>query len=159
MTFEWDAENRKHIARHGITPEEAEEAVLIEPLEAAVQHHESEERVLDERLARQTRLTLVGLLGDPVGLLETPEIRLRVVGLDLLEQRGQARGLLGLAAAQARAREASAAPPWWLRGRRCLDAYLFLAVHGVDASVRAGSRATVERRRPRAPARLSSGSG
>ncbi len=46
MRFEWDAENRRHIARHGITPEEAEEAVRIEPLEAGAQHHESEERAL-----------------------------------------------------------------------------------------------------------------
>jgi uncharacterized DUF497 family protein len=46
VEFEWDAENRKHIARHPITPSEAEEAVAIEPLEAAVQQHESEERVL-----------------------------------------------------------------------------------------------------------------
>lgn len=46
MEFAWDAENRKHIARHAITPKEAEEAALIEPLEAAVQQHESEERVL-----------------------------------------------------------------------------------------------------------------
>ena len=46
MAFEWDAENRKHIARHAITPEEAEEAMVIEPLEAAAQQHESEERLL-----------------------------------------------------------------------------------------------------------------
>ena len=46
MAFEWDAENREHIARHAITPKEAEEAVVIEPLEAAVQQHESEERVV-----------------------------------------------------------------------------------------------------------------
>ncbi|HEY1205057.1 MAG: BrnT family toxin [Bryobacteraceae bacterium] len=46
MDFEWDAENRRHIARHGITPEEAEDAVLIEPLEAGLQQYESEERVL-----------------------------------------------------------------------------------------------------------------
>ena len=46
MRFDWDADNLKHIARHGITPEEAEDAVLIEPLEADVRPHESEERVL-----------------------------------------------------------------------------------------------------------------
>lgn len=46
MEFEWDAANRTHIARHAITPEEAEEAVVIEPLEAAVQQHEGEEPVL-----------------------------------------------------------------------------------------------------------------
>ena len=46
MEFEWDTGNRKHIARHAITPEEAEEVAVIEPLEAAVQQRESEERVL-----------------------------------------------------------------------------------------------------------------
>jgi uncharacterized DUF497 family protein len=46
VAFEWDAENQKHIARHAITPEEAEEAVVIEPLEAGVQQHQNEERVL-----------------------------------------------------------------------------------------------------------------
>ena len=46
MEFDWDAGNLQHIARHGIAPEEAEEAVRIEPLEADVQPHESEERVL-----------------------------------------------------------------------------------------------------------------
>jgi len=46
MEFDWDAGNRKHIARHSITPEGAEEAAMIEPLEAAVQQHRNEERVL-----------------------------------------------------------------------------------------------------------------
>jgi uncharacterized DUF497 family protein len=59
MMFEWDAENRKHIARHGITPEEAEEAVRIEPLEAGVQHHEREERVLCFGRTRSGRLLTV----------------------------------------------------------------------------------------------------
>ena len=46
MKFDWDVDNLRHIARHGVKPKEAEEAVLIEPLEADVQPHESEERVL-----------------------------------------------------------------------------------------------------------------
>ena len=46
MEFDWDAANKDHIARHGIAPEEVEEAVLIEPLDAGVQQHGSEERVL-----------------------------------------------------------------------------------------------------------------
>lgn len=46
MEFDWDTGNRKHIARHGITPKEAEEAVLIDPLEAGVQQRDDEERVL-----------------------------------------------------------------------------------------------------------------
>ena len=46
MEFDWDAGNLLHIARHSIDPKEAEEAILIEPLEADVQPHEGEERVL-----------------------------------------------------------------------------------------------------------------
>jgi uncharacterized DUF497 family protein len=46
MEFDWDAGNRKHIARHSVTPKEAEEAVIIEPLEAAIQQLKNEERVL-----------------------------------------------------------------------------------------------------------------
>ena len=46
MEFAWDVGNLKHIARHSVTAKEAEEAVLIEPLEADVQPHANEERVL-----------------------------------------------------------------------------------------------------------------
>jgi len=46
VEFDWDADNLRHIARHGIDPREAEDAVLIEPLEADLQPHGSEERVL-----------------------------------------------------------------------------------------------------------------
>ena len=59
MEFDWDAGNLKHIARHGITPEEAEEAVLIEPLEADVQPHKSEERVLCFGRAKSGRLLTI----------------------------------------------------------------------------------------------------
>ena len=59
MEFDWDADNVKHIARHGITPKEAEEAVLIEPLEADVQPHESEERVLCFGRAKSGRLLTI----------------------------------------------------------------------------------------------------
>ena len=59
MAFEWDAANRKHIAGHGVTPEEAEEAVLIEPLEAAVQQRESEARVLCFGRTKSGRLLTV----------------------------------------------------------------------------------------------------
>ena len=46
MEFDWNAANRRHIARHGITPEEAEEAVQVEPLETDVQERRGEQRVL-----------------------------------------------------------------------------------------------------------------
>lgn len=59
MGFDWDAGNRKHIARHGISPKEAEEAILIEPLEATVQQHGSEERVLCFGRTRSGRLLAI----------------------------------------------------------------------------------------------------
>jgi hypothetical protein len=46
VEVDWDGGNLKHIARHGIAPGEAEEAVLIEPLETDVQQYGDEERVL-----------------------------------------------------------------------------------------------------------------
>lgn len=59
MEFDWDDANLKHIARHGLTPEEAEDALLIEPLEADVQEHESEQRVLCFGRAKTGRLLTV----------------------------------------------------------------------------------------------------
>ena len=46
VTFDWDAANIQHLARHGVTPKEAEQAVLIDPLVAGVQSHETEDRIL-----------------------------------------------------------------------------------------------------------------
>ncbi len=46
MEFDWDSGNLNHIARHGVTREEAEQAVVIEPLEAEVQLDASENRVI-----------------------------------------------------------------------------------------------------------------
>ena len=59
MEFDWDAANVQHIARHDISPREAEEAVLIEPLEADVQRHESEARVLCFGRTRSGRLLTI----------------------------------------------------------------------------------------------------
>ncbi len=46
MRFEWDAKNIRKVKRHGITPQEAEEAILIDPLIATIQEHETEDRLL-----------------------------------------------------------------------------------------------------------------
>jgi len=46
VEFVWDAGNLRQIQTHGIVPEEAEEAVLLDPLEADVQSHADEPRVL-----------------------------------------------------------------------------------------------------------------
>lgn len=43
MEFDWDSANLEHIAAHGITPDEAEEAVLIEPLGVDIQETEAED--------------------------------------------------------------------------------------------------------------------
>ncbi len=59
MKFHWDAANLKHIARRGITREEAEGAVLIEPLEADLQEHGGEQRVLCFGRTRSGRLLTV----------------------------------------------------------------------------------------------------
>jgi uncharacterized DUF497 family protein len=59
VEFDWNAANVGHIARHGITPHEAEEAVLIEPLDADVQQQHGELRVLCLGRTKSGRLLTV----------------------------------------------------------------------------------------------------
>jgi hypothetical protein len=54
VEFDWNAANVEHIARHG-TPQEAEEAIRIEPLDADVQQHDGEARVLCFGRTKSTR--------------------------------------------------------------------------------------------------------
>ena len=42
--FDWDKENIAHIARHGVTREEAEEAFKLAPMDIAELHHDEEVR-------------------------------------------------------------------------------------------------------------------
>jgi uncharacterized DUF497 family protein len=44
--FGWDEENIAHIGRHGITPEEAEQALLNGPVDVGQQTRSDEERLL-----------------------------------------------------------------------------------------------------------------
>jgi hypothetical protein len=46
MEFDWDAANVAHIARHGITPEECEEAYWNGPMVIDVQERQRERRRL-----------------------------------------------------------------------------------------------------------------
>ncbi len=49
LLFEWDEANRAHIARHDVTPKEAEEVILGRPLDVELQTDENdceEERLL-----------------------------------------------------------------------------------------------------------------
>jgi len=59
MEFDWDDVNRKHITRHGIAPEEAEDTILIEPLETDLQELRGERRVLCFGRTRSGRLLTV----------------------------------------------------------------------------------------------------
>ena len=71
MEFDLDAGNLKHIARHGVTAKEAEEAIIIEPLEADVQPHANEERILCFGRAKS---------GRPLTILYTERrVKIRVV--------------------------------------------------------------------------------
>ena len=42
--FDWDESNRNHVAEHGVTPEEAEQAVSNDPFELPVQYRNREQR-------------------------------------------------------------------------------------------------------------------
>ena len=44
MAFDWDHANINHIARHGITSEEAEQVVLNDPMDLPMQLRDGEER-------------------------------------------------------------------------------------------------------------------
>jgi len=46
VEFDWDFHNRKHVARHRVTPEEAEQVLRNDPLVVQFQDHAAEERVL-----------------------------------------------------------------------------------------------------------------
>ena len=46
VEFDWDFHNRKHVARHRVTPEEAEQALRNDPLVVQFQEDAVEERML-----------------------------------------------------------------------------------------------------------------
>ena len=57
--FDWDAENIAHIARHGITPREAEEALTLDPIDIRTQQVGDEERFSQLGITRQLRVLYV----------------------------------------------------------------------------------------------------
>jgi hypothetical protein len=59
MEFDWDDANLKHITRHGIAPKEAEDTILIEPLETDLPELGGEHRVLCFGRTRSGRLLTV----------------------------------------------------------------------------------------------------
>jgi uncharacterized protein len=67
----WDASNTEHLGRHRITPQEAEEAVLLDSLEPDLQRRSGEARVLCfGRTAAGRLLTIVYTMrGDAVRVI------------------------------------------------------------------------------------------
>jgi len=53
--FDWDEENVAHIAQHGVKPEEAEEALLNDPVDVERQTRWGEERVLQVGVTKAMR--------------------------------------------------------------------------------------------------------
>jgi uncharacterized DUF497 family protein len=59
VQFDWDSQNLKHIARHRVSPEEAEQTLQNDPLVVQFQEHDVEERVLCLGQTDQGRLLAV----------------------------------------------------------------------------------------------------
>jgi len=57
--FDWDEANITHIARHGITPEEAEQAMRNDPADAGLQNIDGEDRFIDIGITDRMRLLIV----------------------------------------------------------------------------------------------------
>jgi uncharacterized protein len=86
--FEWDEQNLRHIARHRVTPEEAEEAVANDPLEMDAQYTDGEERFpLIGRTNSGRWLVVVTMQrNDKVRVVTAFDAGRRLVGIDLLEK-------------------------------------------------------------------------
>lgn len=59
ILFDWDEENLSHIARHHVSPEEAEEVLLNDPLDLEYQDQDGEERTLQIGLTLSMRFLAV----------------------------------------------------------------------------------------------------
>ncbi|HEV8037987.1 MAG TPA: BrnT family toxin [Bryobacteraceae bacterium] len=59
IEFDWDEANIGHVARHDVTPTEAEEVILNDPLDIGVQVIEGEDRYVNLGSTRGGRVLLV----------------------------------------------------------------------------------------------------
>lgn len=57
--FDWDEDNIRHVAAHGVTPEEAEQVLLNDPADGGVQDHENEERFVEVGVTDAMRILVV----------------------------------------------------------------------------------------------------
>jgi uncharacterized DUF497 family protein len=58
IEFDWDPANLSHVARHALRPEEAEQVILNEPLDAGIEMVDGEERFLNIGSTDQGRILL-----------------------------------------------------------------------------------------------------
>ena len=59
IEFDWDDANVGHLAHHRVTPEEAEEVILRDPLDLGMEVVEGEERHLNLGPTQRDRILLV----------------------------------------------------------------------------------------------------
>ena len=59
LLFDWDESNRKHVARHRVTPAEAEQVVLNDPLDLEMQTEDGEERLVQLGATDKGRILIV----------------------------------------------------------------------------------------------------
>jgi len=59
--FDWDDANVAHLARHGVTPDEAEQAINIAPIDLESQYYEGEERFLLMGVTAAGRVLVVAI--------------------------------------------------------------------------------------------------
>ena len=59
IEFAWDEANIGHLARHGVTPEEAEQVILSDPVDLGMEIVEGEERYLNLGSTQRDRILLV----------------------------------------------------------------------------------------------------
>jgi len=59
IEFDWDEANIGHLARHAVTPEEAEEVILSDPIDLGMEIVEGEERYLNLGSTQRDRVLLV----------------------------------------------------------------------------------------------------
>ncbi len=57
--FDWDDENTAHIARHDVTPDEAEQVLRNDPVDGGTQDHEGEQRFVEVGVTDAMRILVV----------------------------------------------------------------------------------------------------
>ena len=57
--FDWDEDNLRHVAEHGVEPEEAEQVLDNDPVDGGYQQHTTEERYINIGVTDAQRVLVV----------------------------------------------------------------------------------------------------